>query len=98
MIRVKAVNDLALLARMRLTPKECISLQHELKKILEYVEILGTLDTKELSPMSHTTGLENVLRQDETRESSAPAQELIDAFSLKKERWAKVPKVINKEA
>lgn len=98
MITPRIVNELAALARMRLTPKERASLRHDLEKILEYVQTLETFDAAGVLPSSHITGLENVMRNDEAREPTSQAQELVDAFVLKKERWAKVPKIIHKEA
>ncbi len=59
------VLRLANLARLQLTEAEIDGYVDELSKILQYVEMLQTVDVSGLRPTNQVTGLTNVTRADE---------------------------------
>ena len=59
------VQRVAVLARLRLTPKEQTQLTEQLDHILAYMEKLGELDTSNIKPFSHAVDAVNVLREDQ---------------------------------
>ena len=61
------VKHVAKLANLPLTSEEISRFKSQLSKVLSYVEKLSEVDTEKVEPTSQTTGLENVLRQDEIR-------------------------------
>lgn len=60
------VLHIAKLANLRLSESEVKKFQSDLSDILAYIEILNQLNTVKVEPTSQVTGLENVLRKDET--------------------------------
>lgn len=62
------VKHIAKLARLGLNEKEIKKFSSQLTDILEYMEILNELDTKNVEPTSQVTGLKNVTREDEAKE------------------------------
>lgn len=64
MISKQQVQHIANLANLFLTKQEIKKFQKQLGDILDYIEILNELDTKEAEPTSQVTGLENIFRED----------------------------------
>jgi aspartyl-tRNA(Asn)/glutamyl-tRNA(Gln) amidotransferase subunit C len=58
------------LSRLRLTPEEEKRSKAELNKILEYIDMLGELDTETVEPMSHPFAYTNNFREDECKQST----------------------------
>jgi len=79
----KEVEHIAQLARLGITEKEKEKYAEQLSAILDYVEQLNKIDTKNVEPIAHITGVENVMRQDEIKNKpdrdnllkNTPAQE-----------------------
>jgi len=63
------VVHVASLARLGLTDDEIDLMQEQLSSILEHIEDLNQLDTEAISPTAQVIQLQNVLREDEVRES-----------------------------
>ena len=63
------VQDVALLARLKLSDEELDRFSGQLGKILEYVGVLDEVDVSNVKPMAHAVEQSNVLRDDEVRES-----------------------------
>jgi aspartyl-tRNA(Asn)/glutamyl-tRNA(Gln) amidotransferase subunit C len=63
------VLHVARLARLELSEEEVERMAAELAKVLDYVELIGTLDLDGVEPTSHVVAVENVLREDEPRPS-----------------------------
>lgn len=61
------VRHVAKLARLELSEKEVKRHQEELSGILDYVEILNKINTKEVGPTSQVTELKDVFRQDKVK-------------------------------
>ncbi len=64
------VQHIADLARLKLSPEEVEKFSHELTDILNWVEMLGEVDTDGVKETSQVTGLQNVLRADKVEECS----------------------------
>lgn len=60
------VPHVAKLANFPLKPAEKEKFEKQLSDILSYVEKLKDIDTKNVETASQVTGLENVIREDET--------------------------------
>jgi aspartyl-tRNA(Asn)/glutamyl-tRNA(Gln) amidotransferase subunit C len=63
------VKHVAKLANIPLNPEEEKKFEKQLSEILNYVEKLKEVDTKNVETTSQVTGLENVTREDETKPS-----------------------------
>ena len=87
------VQRVAVLARLRLTPKEETQLTEQLDHILAYMEKLAELDTSNIEPFSHAVDAVNVLREDQvTNRSNADA--LLANAPDRDNSFFKVPKII----
>ncbi|MBI4348821.1 MAG: Asp-tRNA(Asn)/Glu-tRNA(Gln) amidotransferase subunit GatC [Elusimicrobia bacterium] len=93
MIEEKTVRDVARLARIGLTDDEIERMRSQLGKILETMEELKALDTRDVPPTSHVLGLTDVLRPDEAR-PFAHVQALLDGAPRREGGYFRVPKVI----
>ena len=92
-ISVSDVNHVAELARLNLDTDELGRLQKDLDAILEYMDMLGEVDTSSVPETVHTTEVEIVLREDTVH----PSQEISDALlnaPLTSKGQIVVPKVI----
>lgn len=72
-------EKVSLLARLELSPAELETMREQLAGILEYVELLGELDTGSVEPMAHAVELTNVFRADEVRPTLPRAEALSNA-------------------
>lgn len=61
------IEKIALLARLKLTEDEQTRLGQQFKGILEHIDQLNQLDTKNVEPTSHVLPLQNVFREDEVK-------------------------------
>ena len=69
MLSLEEVEKVALLARIELRDGEIEKFQKDLSSVLEYVDELKQVDTEGLEIVSSVTGLENVQRADEPKQS-----------------------------
>ena len=60
------VLHVAKLAKLNLTDEEIEKFTPQLSQIIEYVGELSKVDTNNIDPTTQTTGLKDVLREDET--------------------------------
>jgi aspartyl-tRNA(Asn)/glutamyl-tRNA(Gln) amidotransferase subunit C len=60
------VKHIAKLANLTLAEEEIKKFQSQLSEVLNYMDVLKKLETKEIEPTSQVTGLENIFRDDET--------------------------------
>ena len=92
-ITAKDVDHVALLSRLELTEEEAGKFTGQLNSILDYVEVLNSVDTSQVEPTAHVLPVKNVMRPDEVRPSldrklalsNAPEQE--DGYFI-------VPKIV----
>jgi len=78
-LSLEEVKHIAKLAHLKLTDQETVNFQKQLASILNFVSALSTVDTKDVVPTSQVTGLENVFREDEVRESLPQSDALANA-------------------
>lgn len=71
MISKKEVEHIAKLARLGLNEKEVEKMQRELSSILDYMEKLKEIDVSEVEPTSHPLLVENVMRDDEPKNTNS---------------------------
>lgn len=64
-ITEEMVDYVSILARLKLPQEEKTRMTGELEQILAYMDVLNSLDTADIEPMSHIFPLKNVLRSDE---------------------------------
>ncbi|OGW59560.1 MAG: asparaginyl/glutamyl-tRNA amidotransferase subunit C [Nitrospirae bacterium RBG_16_64_22] len=89
----KEVDHVSRLARLSLTEDEAGKMTDQLDKILEYVEKLSELDTKDVQPTSHVIPMSNVWREDAARPSLPREEALANAPDTDGE-FFRVPKII----
>lgn len=63
------IGHVAKLASLKLTPDEEEIFDKQLSQILDYFSQLKEVETEKVEPIGHITGLENVVRDDETMPS-----------------------------
>jgi aspartyl-tRNA(Asn)/glutamyl-tRNA(Gln) amidotransferase subunit C len=68
------IAHLGHLARLELTDEETVRFSGQLSKIVEYVEQLAQVDTKEIHDLFGVTGKQNVLAQDVPRSKTDPLE------------------------
>jgi len=69
------VAHVAKLAKLNLSSKETVLFQKQLSQVLDYVDKLNEVDTKDQESTSQTTGLENVFRSDKILTSNSLSHE-----------------------
>ena len=97
-IKVTGIDDnlikyLEELSRLTLTPEEEERSKAELSKILEYIDMLGELDTDEVEPMSHPFEYTNNFREDECVPST-DREEILKNAPQQKDGCFKVPTTV----
>ena len=88
------IDYVGVLAKLELSPEEREQAKKDMAKMLDYIDLLGGLDTGDVEPMSHVFPVRNVFREDipsdkDNREdilANAPAQ---------KDGSFKVPKTVD---
>lgn len=58
------VDYLSALSRLKLSPEDKQRMMGDLSQIIGYMDVLKTLDTEGVEPMSHVFPLQNVTRED----------------------------------
>ena len=73
------VEQIALLARISLTPEEVELFQGHLSQLLEQFQVLSELDTTDVLPTGHAADLQAVMRDDDDEDSLDPEDVLRNA-------------------
>lgn len=95
MISKEQVEHIAKLARIELTEKEKEKFTNELSSILSYVEKLNKVDTAKIKGISQVTGLENIVRDDESGVKNQGLREkLLKEAPKKNGDYFQVPKIL----
>jgi len=89
----KMVEYVARLARLEITEREKDLYTRQLGDILDYVEMLNELDTKNVEPVFHVVPMTNVFREDEVKEGITREEALKNAPE-KEKGFFKVPRII----
>lgn len=93
-IEKKKIEEIAYLARLDLTEKDIEKYQKELSEILDFVETIQKVDTKDIEPTAQTTGLLNVYREDKKEQSRLSRDEILSNVPEKKDGYIKVKSVL----
>jgi aspartyl-tRNA(Asn)/glutamyl-tRNA(Gln) amidotransferase subunit C len=92
-ITKQEIEHVARLARLNLAEQEVDKFARQLSDVLDYVDILSSVDTKGVAPTSHAIPVCNVFRQDAVQPSLLP-EEAVKAAPQEEENQFIVPKVI----
>ncbi|MBU0766333.1 Asp-tRNA(Asn)/Glu-tRNA(Gln) amidotransferase subunit GatC [Patescibacteria group bacterium] len=76
------VKHIAKLARLNLKDSEVDKFTRELSSIIDYVDQLQEVDTKNVEPSEQVTGLTNGFREDKVIEKDATPDELLETSPL----------------
>jgi aspartyl-tRNA(Asn)/glutamyl-tRNA(Gln) amidotransferase subunit C len=94
----KEVEHVAKLARLGLTEWEIEKYQKDLSQVLEYVEQLNKVDTKNVPETAQVTGLQNVFRDDVVKKSTISLDELLKNAPAKEGRHLKVKAILKEQS
>jgi len=89
------IDNLSNLARLEFSAEEKEGIKKDLRRMIEFVEKLGELDTTGVEPLLHMSPSINVLRDDIPKGSVTREQALSNAPATDG-TYFKVPKVIRK--
>lgn len=92
MVSKKDVEHVAELARIELTEEEKEKFTKQLGDIVEYVDQLNELDTKNIDPMAHPCPITNVMRADRICYDNT-REELLENAPEEEDSFFKVPKI-----
>ena len=92
-ISIEEIEHIASLARLSLTEKEKQLFGSQLSSILDYMEKLNELDTRNIEPTSHVLPLSNVMRND-VPGPSIPREDALMNAPDHTEKFFRVPKII----
>ncbi len=92
-ISPEEVQHVANLARLALPPEEMNRVGHELNRILAYFQELQELDTSDVEATSHAIAMENIYREDSSRES-LPVEEVLANAPDRADVFFRVPRII----
>ena len=92
-ITKEMVDYVSVLSRLRLDDQAKEQMQGELQQIIAYMDVLNTLDTTGVEPMSHVFPVKNVLREDVVKPST-PRKELLKNAPVPDEEAFLVPKAV----
>jgi len=92
-ITKEQIQHIAVLSRLNLSEEEKDLFGSQLSSILDYVDQLNELDTRETEPTSHVLSLSNVMR-DDILASSLPGEEALKNAPSHSENFYRVPKII----
>jgi len=73
------VKKVSLLARLLLSEEELEKMTVQLGQILQYIELLGEVDTAQVEPMAHAVEMSDVFREDRVRPGLPRDQALANA-------------------
>ena len=87
------VRRIARLARIKVTPEEAKSLEKELTGILDWVKMLGEVDTTNVEPMTRVVPIELRQREDQITDGEIADQVTRNAPKVE-DHFFVVPKVV----
>lgn len=93
-ITKELVEHLAKLALLELKPEEIDKYTKDLDSIIQYVEKLNKLNTKDVFPAYHAVPPTDVFREDEVKQSFQ-VEEFLAVTPSHEDRTIKVPKIID---
>ena len=90
----KEVEHIAQLARLGITDKEKKKYAEQLSAILDYVEHLNKVNTKNIEPIAHITGAESVMVSDEIK-NKPDRENLLKNTPEQKDGFIKVKSILD---
>ncbi len=96
MIDIDQVRKVASLARLQLSEAEEQQFTGQLNSILDYVQQLDELDTKDVPPTTRAIEVSNITRPDKL-ETFAEREEILDSAPEREADFFKVPKIMGGE-
>lgn len=87
------VSYVAELSRIKLDDSQSERMQKEIGDVVKYMEVLNTLDTDGIEPISHVFDVHNVLRADEVN-PSYEREELLKNAPAHTDESVVVPKTV----
>ncbi len=93
MISKDEVKHIAALARIGMTKGELDKMAKELSGILDWVNQLNEVETENVQPIDHITGLKNMAREDKI-EKFGNREAIIKLFPESKDNFDKVKSVL----
>jgi aspartyl-tRNA(Asn)/glutamyl-tRNA(Gln) amidotransferase subunit C len=87
------IEDVSLLARLRLTETEKELFTRQLDRTIEYINKLNELDTTGIEPTAHVLPIRNVFREDKVR-NSLPCDKVLQNAPESERDFFKVPRII----
>ena len=88
------VLKLAALSKLKLSDEEIGRLQDELGEILDYVNLLDSVDVNGLKPTYQVSGLKNVYREDQPKDYGYETQDLLKNAPATQDGQFKVKRVL----
>ena len=95
-ISIDEVKKISNLARIKLAPEEEKRHAETISVVLDYMKILNEVDTKGVEQTSQVTGLEDVVREDKSRDCEIK-KELMEQMPETRENELVVPAVFEEE-
>lgn len=89
----ETIEYVGILAKLELSDTEKESAKADMEKMLDYIDMLGELDTAGIEPMSHVFPVNNVFREDVVTNGSGKDGTLANA-PQRKEDCFEVPRTI----
>ena len=89
----KEVEQVSLLGRLLFSDQELVQMTSQLGAILQYMDLLGEVDTREVEPMAHALDIANVFRDDVAKPSLDREAALANAPNRDQECY-RVPAVL----
>ncbi len=93
-ITKELVTYVAELSRIKLDAEETEKMKDELGAVIAYMDVLNTLDTTEIEPLSHVFSINNVMREDQVAESY-PRSEIMKNVPEVEDSMPVVPKTVD---
>ncbi len=89
----ETIEYVGILAKLELKGQEREDAKKDMERMLDYVDMLGELDTTGIEPMSHVFPVNNVFREDVVSNGDGSEETLANA-PLRKDDTFVVPKTI----
>ena len=89
----ETIDYVGILAKLELSPGEREQAKKDMEEMLDYIDLLGVLDTGDVEPMSHVFPIHNVFRDDIPANTDHRGDILANA-PAQKDGSFKVPKTV----
>ena len=89
----ETIEYVGILAKLKLSEEEKEQAKADMARMLDYIDLLGELDTDGVEPMSHVFPVTNVFREDEVTNTDEHEATLANAPGVKNGGF-KVPRTV----